>query len=178
MRPSLVSSGYEPPPSPGLGHQSVPEQSVLDWIPVCERGLWRAESRMWVACWRSFCGLWCCSNCSSWHKTAPPTSSRVLTCPPAMSPELNDTINPLAVAVEGLDNLEERIQVQYLSSLLELYWLHAPISALTGICHEMCHFLSSDKEKSLAWWRLQIQIWLCVGTENVLINHSSVTAYH
>lgn len=144
MRPSLVSSEYEPPPSPGLGHQSVPEQSVLDWIPVCERDLWTVESPMWVACWRSFCGLWCCSNCSSWHKTAPPTSTRVLTCPPAMSPKLKDTVNPLAVAVDGLDTLEEHIQVQYLSSLL----------GLTACSHQRSHWdLSWDVPLSEFWWR-------------------------
>lgn len=37
-----------------------------------------------------------------------------------MSPQLKHTINPLAVAVVELVTLEERVQVQYLSSILGL----------------------------------------------------------
>lgn len=49
MHVCSIKSEYDPdekrdgllggsPPRPRLGHQSVPEQSVLDWIQVWERG--------------------------------------------------------------------------------------------------------------------------------------------
>lgn len=38
--------------------------------------------------------------------------------------------------------------------------------------------MPQSSDKYLACSRLQIQIWLCVGIETDLINHSSVTPYH
>lgn len=72
---------------------------------------------------------------------------------------------------------EQQYLCQYHSWLTGTYY--TAVSAHTGRsqlkCATSCIHLIS---KYLRYCRLQVQIWLCVGTETGLINQSSVTPYH